>query len=140
MPKNTHDLLREIVAKVKCKPGWKFVLIDDEEGLRLRITDWKCVNAYQPDESFPLSHFFPVPTATYNEASWRRWIFDCCRGVENHELGEWFVIDGQRPFAPLHGPGENPYVVHEYRLATDALITQDGSMRSMASELEKGKD
>lgn len=129
VPKNTFDILRRIIDRVKCKPGWSFRLIEDDEGFRLRITDWDCKNAYKPDEDFPLSHFFPVPTATYNEASWRRWVFDCCLGVETHECGEWFVIDGQRPFAPLHGPGENPYVLHEYRPETDALITQDGTMR-----------
>lgn len=130
MPKNTHDILREIVHRVECKTGWEFRLIDDqEEGFRLRITDWNTVDAYNPGKPFPLSHYFPVPVTTWNEASWTRWLFDCCRGVENHELGEWFVIDGHRPFAPTHGPGGNPYVVHEYRPYSDALITQDGSMR-----------
>lgn len=135
VPKNTFDILRRIIDRVKCKPGWSFRLIEDDEGFRLRITDWDCKNAYKPDEDFPLSHFFPVPTATYNEASWRRWVFDCCLGVETHECGEWFVIDGQRPFAPLHGPGENPYVLHEYRPETDALITQDGTMREESSSI-----
>ena len=52
-----------------------------------------------------------------------------CRRVENHELGEWFRIGDERPFAPLHGPGEDPYTVHEYRREADALTTQDGSTR-----------
>jgi hypothetical protein len=76
-----------------------------------------------------VSHFFPVPEATYNEATWRRWIFECCRGVENHEMGEWFRDGDERPFSPLHGPGEDPYTVHEFRPVADMLTTQDGSMR-----------
>ncbi len=78
----------------------------------------------------PLSvcHLFPAPIATYNEKSWRRWIFEMCRRVENHELGEWFKIDGRRPFAPLHGPGEDPYTVHEFRDDIDARTLQDGSI------------
>lgn len=52
-----------------------------------------------------------------------------CRGVENHELGEWFRVGKERPFSPLHGPGENPYVVHEFRPDIDARTTQDGSVR-----------
>lgn len=131
MPKNTHDILRDVVSRLRYKPGWSFALVDDpEEGFRLRLTDWNCVDAYNPDDSFPLNHFAPIPVATYNEASWTRWVFDRIREIEDHESGEWFVIDeDKRPFAPTHGPGENPYVVHEYRPYSDALIRQDGSMR-----------
>jgi hypothetical protein len=84
-----------------------------------------------PDEAVPktIDHYFPVPTATYNEKTWRRWVFERCRGVENDELGEWFRIGSEWPFAPLHGPGEDPYTVHEFRPAEDALTIQDGSMR-----------
>lgn len=133
MPKNTHDILARVVSGVKGKPGWQFCLDDDpEEGLRLRIVDTLCVDAYDPQhKSFPLAHYFPVPTATYNEKSWRRWVFECCRGVENHELGEWVRWEDERPFAPLHGPGENPYVVHEFRDDEDRRTTQDGSMREV---------
>ena len=77
-----------------------------------------------------MSHFFPVPIATYNEKTWRRWIFEMCRRVENHELGEWFRVGGVRPFAPLHGPGEDPYTVHEYRSELDAQTTQDGTVHA----------
>ncbi len=130
MTKNTHDILRNIVAGVSGKPGWTFRLVNDEdEGLRLVITDMQCRDAYEPTRSMPLSHYFPVPTATYNEPSWKRWLFECCRGVENHELGEWIRWGDDRPFAPLHGPGENPYVVHEFRGDNDRRTTQDGSMR-----------
>lgn len=130
MPNNTFDILRKVVAGVTGKPGWQFRLLDDpEEGFRLRITDTRCVDAYEPDRSMPLAHFFPVPTATYNEASWRRWVFECCRGVENHELGEWIRWGDERPFAPLHGPGENPYYVREFRSDVERRTTQDGSVR-----------
>jgi hypothetical protein len=78
---------------------------------------------------FTVQHFRPVPEATFNEKTWRRWIFEQCRAVENHELGEWFRDGGDRPFAPLHGPGEDPYTVHEFRPESDALTTQDGSLR-----------
>lgn len=127
--KNTFDVLEKVVDSVAGKPGWCFELKHDEEGYRLVIIDTKCMDAYNPDQSFPLAHYFPVPIATYNEKSWRRWVFECCRGVENHELGEWIRWGDERPFAPMHGPGENPYVVHEVRSEADARTTQDGSMR-----------
>jgi hypothetical protein len=90
--------------------------------------------AAKKHREFSVSHFFPVPEATYGHNAWRRWIFECCRGVENHELGEWFRDGSERPFSPLHGPGELPYVVHEFRPSVDALTTQDGSIRKPYGE------
>lgn len=130
MAEHTFLILEQLVARARCKPGWSFRLKDEDGALRLVITV-RGFDLSQPDDKLPMtvSHFFPVPTATYNEKSWRRWMFERCRGVENHELGEWFRIGAERPFLPLHGPGEDPYTVHEFRPIEDALTTQDGSMR-----------
>jgi hypothetical protein len=130
---NTFDILASLVERVKCKRGWTFRLVDEERvvywagsiALRLIITV-PGFDANHPDNPLAVSHLFPVPTATYNEKTWRRWIFECCRGVENHELGEWFKVGEERPFAPLHGPGENPYMVHEYRDEVDRRTIQSG--------------
>jgi len=126
----THYLLRALVARVRCKPGWTFRIAEEDGAPRLVITVSGLDSAH-PEHSFPMtvSHFFPVPTATYNERTWRRWLFERCRGVENHELGEWFRDGAERPFQPLHGPGEDPYTVHEFRPEVDGLTTQDGSVR-----------
>lgn len=59
-------------------------------------------------------HLFPVPAATFNRLSWTRWLFDRLEDVRRHELCEYFEVDGFKPFAPLHGPGDNPYVVHDW--------------------------
>lgn len=127
---NTHSVLMGIVGQTKCKPGWEFDVVEEEGAKRLVIT----VQGYdssQPSKlrPFRVRHFFPVPEATYNEKAWRRWVFEQCRAVENHELGEWFRVGAERPFQPLHGPGENPYMVHEFRDVSDALTRQDGTMR-----------
>lgn len=129
MPKNTFDILRKVIAEVKGKPGWQFSLIDDDEGFRLIISDMLCKDAYNPEKSFPLSHYFPIPVTTWNEACWRRWVHTCCMGVETHEVGEWLRWGDERPFAPLHGPGEDPYVVHEFRDDTDRRTNQFGALR-----------
>jgi hypothetical protein len=130
MAANTHDVLRQLVSNALCKPGWSFRLKDEDGALRL-VIQVAGYDSSKPDDLIPwtVNHFFPVPTATYNEKSWRRWIFEMCRRVENHELGEWFRIGSERPFSPLHGPGEDPYTVHEFRPEIDALTTQDGSIR-----------
>lgn len=130
MPENSHHILTALVNKVACKPGWSFSLRDENGALRL-VIQVDGHNSDHPEDRIVVSHFFPVPMATYNEATWKEWIFSRCQGVENHELGEWFRINGHQPFRPLHGPGEDPYTVHFSRPVIDQLTTQDGSLRNV---------
>lgn len=131
MPSNTFDILARVVAETKCKPGWSFRLVDEDGALRLFI---KLVGTdnYDHSKPFVVNHVHPVPVTTYNEKSWRRWIFDQCIRTMNHEIGESLRFGEQelRPFAPMHGPGEDPYTVHEVRSEIDALTTQNGTIRS----------
>ncbi len=60
----------------------------------------------------------PVPPAAYNERSWKRWLFEQILLVERHEAAEFFQVDGDRPFAPYHHDGNDPYIVFE--LSTEA--------------------
>lgn len=132
---NTHDVLLDLVSRVRCKPGWVFSVVE-EDGFKRLVIAVAGHDSSQPNLRRPLTvrHFFPVPEATYGMKAWRRWVFECCRGVENHELGEWFRDGAERPFNPLHGPGELPYVVHEFRPEVNGLTTQDGSVRKPYSE------
>lgn len=126
MPLDTFFVLRALLLKVTCKPGWRFELVEDEEGFRLRIFV-PCDDA-RGGQLRAVWHYFPVPTATYNMKSWRRWLFECCRKVEDHELGEWFLVNGERPFAPLHGPGCDPYVVREVATEEETRTDQQGQV------------
>lgn len=132
MAENTFEVLRKLVREVQCKPGWSFDLMDEDGALRLVITI-PGVDSFNPDRPFTVMHYHPVPTTTYNEKAWRRWIFDQCMRTETHEVSEWlrFGAGDQeiRPFLPTHGPGEDPYANREYRNEDDAFTTQDGSMR-----------
>ena len=129
-PDNTFDLLERIVNETKCKPGWSFRLVD-EDGAKRLVIRIDGVDNYDHGVSLSINHFHPVPITTYNEKSWRRWIFEQCIRTMNHELGESlrFGVEEYRPFVPMHGPGEDPYTVHEWRPELDALTTQDGSKR-----------
>lgn len=130
MAADTFELLDKIVQETKCKPGWSFRLVDEDGAKRLFIRI-DSVNNYDHSQKFVVNHVHPVPVATYNEKSWRRWILEQCIRTMHHELGESlrFGPDEVRPFAPMHGPGEDPYTVHEIRSEVDALTTQDGSLR-----------
>lgn len=132
MADNTHDLLRKIIAETRCKPNWHFLLLDEDGALRL-IIQVDGVDSFDPSRKFCVRHYHPVPTVTFNEKSWRRWIFDQCMRTETHEVGEWLRFGGglseERPFVPTHGPGEDPYANREYRGEDDAFTTQDGTLR-----------
>lgn len=138
-----HEL-ESLVARLRYRPGWTFSLADivrdpadshggEARGLTFTVLT-KGYDSYHPErgEGYRVYHHFPVPAATYNRASWQRWLLDCLLRVELHEACEFFVLDActcrstehrddcvwaERPYAPTHGPGDDPYVVHEY--ATD---------------------
>lgn len=128
MPEDTFDILRKVVSEAEAFPHWTFYLKDEDGALRL-VIQISGHNNYDPSQRFIVNHFHPVPITTYNEKSWRRWVYDQCRRTMNHEIGEALNFNGVRPFAPMHGPGEDPYTVHEWRPESDALTTQDGSIR-----------
>lgn len=127
------DELADIVAGWSYRPGWTFRLahivrehVDPEddhsaplsEGLTLDITT-SGFNSYHVDEgpNYRVHHYMIVPAATYNRESWRRWVLEQCLLVERHEAMEFAEVHGVKPWAPTHGPGDDPYIVRE--LATD---------------------
>jgi hypothetical protein len=110
------DVLYELVKRIEYRPGWSFHLADldrgqGSEGLTLII------QAVVPDSYNPrdirISHYMPVPPASFNEQSWRRWLLEQIILVETHEACEFLKFDGERPYAPHHGHGEDPYVIFE---------------------------
>jgi hypothetical protein len=56
-------------------------------------------------------HLMPVLPAAYDEESWMRWVLEQIEMVERHEMLEFFRVDGDQPYFPAHGPGQNPYAI-----------------------------
>jgi hypothetical protein len=107
--------LFDLVADCTYRDGWLVYLRDEDRGqgsagLTLSIVT-ATVNSYPPHDPVRVRHLFPVPPAAYNRASWMRWLFECFHQVELHECMEFFTVDGDKPFAPNHGPGWDPYLV-----------------------------
>ena len=140
MPENTQIApdpveLRELVEVMAYRPGWTFRLIDDLDrgqgsvGLTLDIVTLG-YNSYHPEqgENYGVHHYMPVPPASYNRASWQRWLFDQCVLVDRHEAMEFFQIDGSRPYAPNHGPGWDPYIVTELTTEVDRRTSFRGEV------------
>lgn len=123
--------LLDLVSALRYKPGWRFMLGELDRGqgskgltLTIHITG---PNSYRPEERISVNHYMLVPPAAYDIRSWQRWLFDQILLVERHEAMEWFrlaVPDApasawdwrdriERPYAPHHQPGHDPYMVFE---------------------------
>lgn len=132
-------ILEELVNNLEYRPGWQFSLEDVErdqddysEGLTLKILT-QGYDTYHPDrgDTYRVYHYFIVPAATYNEQSWRRWLLDQILKVEIHEACEFFVIDDDRPYAPHHGPGNDPYIIFDHGSDVDRRTSFRGDVKSM---------
>lgn len=113
------DALADLVEVLDYRPGWSFELLHKERdpgcaGLTFVVITCG-YDAYHVErgQTYRVAHYWPVPPATFNVPSWRRWLFETLARVELHEAMEFFAIDGEHPYAPNHGPGYDPYVVRE---------------------------
>jgi len=128
-------ILFDLVERLSYRPGWTFHLSDIDrgqgsEGLTLDIVT-EGYNSYHPErgETYRVHHYMPVPPANFDERSWRRWLFEQLLLVERHEACEFFKLDGERPYAPHHGPGNDPYIVFEHGTDDDVRMSSRGDVR-----------
>lgn len=117
--------LQAMTDSLVYRPGWTFRLRHSDRGqgsrgLTLVITTLG-YDSYHVDEgeTYRVNHYMPVPPAAYNEASWRMWLFEQVCLVERHEAMEFFQISGERPYAPNHGFGWDPYLLTEVSAEAD---------------------
>jgi len=126
----TPEILFRLVDHLSYKPGWRVELIDCDrgqgsEGLTLIITT-NTTDSYHHERRRHVNHLFIVPAAAYDERSWQRWLLDRYIDVESHEACEFFTIDGDKPYAPSHGPGNDPYMIREVGTDTDRRLSFKG--------------
>jgi hypothetical protein len=129
------ELLRGLVERLTYKDGWRFSLKNLDRGqgssgltLVINLTG---PDSYHPERTIRVNHYLIVPAASYDERSWRRWLLDQVLLVESHEACEFFQIDGQRPFAPNHGPGRDPYTILELGTVEDAETSFRGVRKTL---------
>ena len=98
------DVLASLVQRLRYREhlGWKVWLEDDlqrdkpgrhtGESRGMTLVVQRCgPDSYHPENKIAVNHYFPVPPATYNEASWQRWLFDRLGDVDTHERMEDFA-------------------------------------------------
>lgn len=132
--------LAKLVDQLNYK-GWDVFLADGfdrgqgSKGLTLVITR-EGPDTYHPERVIRVNHYMLVPPAAFNASSWQRWLFEQFLLVETHECAEFFMVGDDRPFAPNHGNGENPYVIHDpttdeaRRTSFRNVLDDDGTGRS----------
>lgn len=127
--------LADLVSKMEYRPGWTFDLIDQDRGqgsggLTLVVLS-KGYDTYHPElgEMYRVYHYMPVPPASFVRTSWERWLLDQMLLIEQHEACEFLKVDGRRPFAPVHAPGHDPYVVREVARIEDVETTFRGERK-----------
>jgi hypothetical protein len=128
-------VLEELVRDLEYKRGWEFELhagLDRGQGsagttLIITITT---PNSYAPDQTRRVAHYMLVPPAAYDARSWRRWLLEQILLVERHEACEFFTIAGEKPYAPHHGPGNDPYIVFDHGTDEDVRTSYLGDVKS----------
>jgi hypothetical protein len=128
------DELASLIDGLTYKARWQFSLEELDRGqgsagltLCILITT---PDSYHPKEIRRVMHYFPVPPAAYDVRSWRRWLFEQVLLVETHEAMEFFTIDGEKPYAPSHGPGNDPYLIREIGTEIDRRTSFRGELNS----------
>ena len=130
-----HELA-DLVEHLSYRPGWAFGLETNERdpgcsGLTLAVMI-TTQDSYDHARTVRVRHLFPVPPATYNRASWCRWLLECLEKIERHECMEFFRIDGMPVFAPNHGPGWDPYIVTQLTTELDRHTNFRGEVQPPA--------
>lgn len=127
-------VLASLVERAEYRKGWKLYLEDIDRGQGSRgltfTVNGTYPDTYHPEVQIRVVHYFIVPAAAYDERSWRRWIFERLLEVERHEAAEFFKIDGERPYAPHHGPGNDPYIIFEHGTDEDVRTSFRGEVKS----------
>lgn len=126
------DALADMVQHLHYRDGFRFSLTNLDRGQGSRgltlVVNITGPNSYPPHEPVSVNHFFPVPPAAYDRRSWQRWLFDQLGLVETHERCEWFTIGDAKPYAPSHGPGNDPYLVREVGTLDDVRTSFRGEL------------
>ena len=125
--------LESLVGRISYKSNWKFTLADVDRGQGSEGLTLCCLieteDSYEEGKYRRVMHYMIPPPAAFDEREWQAWLMDQVILIETHEAMEFFKIDGKRPYAPNHGPGRNPYRIHEKGTFKDAATQFTGEQR-----------
>lgn len=98
-------------AALGYKPGWSFKIAGPNG--RFLCVFATTSDSMSPGRSRTTQHMFEIPDDLPDDRAWARWVFARLLECEQHEAGEFFAIDGVRPFFPHHQDEGSPYELVE---------------------------
>lgn len=103
------------LAGIGYKPGWMF-RYDPE--LRILIVTYPAADAYDPRRTFGgrATALLPYSIPATEIAGW---VWRVIMQIEEHEAGEFFTVDGERPHDPHQQPAPRAHLTLRNRRAAD---------------------
>ena len=98
-------------TRLSYKPGWRFKIAGPNG--RFLCVYATTLDSLNPGRSRTTQHMFEIPDDLPDDRAWARWVFARLLDCEQHEAGEFFAIDGVRPFFPHHQDEGSPYELVE---------------------------
>lgn len=99
-----------LVGALTYKPGWEFKV--GGPGHRFLCVFATTVDSADLTRQRCTQHMFEIP-AGLDGRQLVRWVFDRLLLAELHEAGEFFAVDGFRPYFPHHQDEGSPYELVE---------------------------
>jgi hypothetical protein len=100
-------LTNGFTSRLGYKPGWTFKM-GGPGGQHLCVFA-RTLDSSDPTQERVTQHMRKVPTVDLTPREMIRWVFDFILDIERHEAGEWFSVEGHRPFMPHHQDEGDPY-------------------------------
>lgn len=98
-PKTLADW-NTFLERITYRPGWSITCIDRGDGSLYLFLSANVINAYHHAETTMLNSAYPLRTELLTEKEMLQEVYEALKVVELHELGEFLVLDGTRPFDP----------------------------------------
>jgi hypothetical protein len=99
------DGLADLLRRFRYRPGWRFAVVAGRwPGECVLVVRTWVEDTYRPGWWGAGVSMSIVPYTEMTGDEWMRWLRHAVAQIEDHETGEWFVVDGERPFDP-HKPG-----------------------------------
>lgn len=107
-----HRRVQALLTRVRYKPGWVFhaqppATVWDRGQLQVSFAAPDARGRTDLASQVVVHAEVPYPSPTAPDAALVTWLWMTLCQMEEHEAGEWFQIDGTRPFDPHH-PTDRP--------------------------------
>ena len=94
----TIDEHRELLSRVKYKPGWTFELHEEQNGYLSLVVHADVPDSWAPESQthISMSYTFSKSVFSPNSGSFFQFVRQSVETTERHEFSEWFKVDDVR--------------------------------------------